>query len=216
MDRLRARGASAKSVFGAGDENTGAACLTPDALVARSRRTVVVVARDQLALVDPQFTVKEMQLFDARMRMRGVTRAGREAYQHADAVPFRVGREQLAFDPRRDLFPFRLGPLPRRRQHRLLPGLLRDAKCKGSLQRLRWTQHVGGPRDEPIDHRTETLQLALAIRAQGDVCLDRGHFARRQDLQDIGARQLGSFATVQVWVRAHWLTAESRHDRLFD
>jgi quercetin dioxygenase-like cupin family protein len=52
-----------------------------------------------------------MQLFYARMRMRGITRAGRETYQHADAVPFRVGREQLAFDPGRDLFPFRLGPL---------------------------------------------------------------------------------------------------------
>src|SRR5262245_44853780 len=60
------RGASAKGIFGAGDENTGAACLTPDALVARRRRTVVVVARDELALVDPQFTVEEMQLFYAR------------------------------------------------------------------------------------------------------------------------------------------------------
>ena len=74
------RGASAKSIFGAGDENAAAACLSPDALVARRRRTVVVVARDELALVDPQFTVEEMQLFYARMRMRGVTRAGREAY----------------------------------------------------------------------------------------------------------------------------------------
>ena len=83
MDRSCARGASAKGIFGAGDENTGAACLTPDALVARSRRTIVVVARDELALVDPQFTVEEMQLFYARMRMRGVTRTGCEAYQHA-------------------------------------------------------------------------------------------------------------------------------------
>jgi hypothetical protein len=106
-----------------------------------------------------------MQLFYARMRMRGVTRAGREAYQHADAVPFRVGREQLAFDPGRDLFPFRLGPLPRRRQHRLFPRLLRDAKRKAPLHRRRWTQHVGGPGDKPIDHRPEALQLALAIRA---------------------------------------------------
>ena len=100
-----------KGIFGAGDENTGAAGLAPDALVARSRRTVVVVARDELALVDPQLAVEEMQLFHARMSMRGVTRAGREAHQHADPVPFRVGREQLAFDSGRDLFPFRLGPL---------------------------------------------------------------------------------------------------------
>ena len=53
-------GASAKDVFGAGDEKTGAAGLAPDALVARPRRTVVVVARVELALVDPQLTIEEM------------------------------------------------------------------------------------------------------------------------------------------------------------
>jgi hypothetical protein len=49
-----ARSALAKGVFGAGDEDAGAAGLAPDALVARSGRTVVVVAREELALVDPQ------------------------------------------------------------------------------------------------------------------------------------------------------------------
>ena len=53
-----------------------------------ARRTVVVVARDELALVDPQFTVEKMQLFDARMGVRRVTRAGRQAHQHADPMPF--------------------------------------------------------------------------------------------------------------------------------
>src|SRR5262249_47420681 len=60
---LCARGASAESIFRACDENAGAACLAPDALVARSGRTVVVVARNELAPVDPQLTVEEMQLF---------------------------------------------------------------------------------------------------------------------------------------------------------
>ena len=169
--------------LGAGDENAGAARLAPDALVARSRRTVVVVAGDELAIVDPQLTVEQMQLFHARMRMRGITRAGREAYQHADPVPFRVGREQLAFDPGRDLFPFRLGPLPRRRRHRLLPGLLGDAERKTLLQRCRRTQHIGGPGDEPVDHRAEALQLALAIRARGDMGFGRGNLARGQGLR---------------------------------
>src|SRR3954471_895206 len=120
-----------QNIFGAGGEKTGAAGLTPDALVARSGLTVVVVARKELALVDPQLAIKKMQLFDAGMRMRRITCAGREAYQHADPVPFRVGREQLAFDPGRDLFPFRLRPssfaLARRRQHRFFPGVLGDA-----------------------------------------------------------------------------------------
>src|SRR5437588_9563955 len=115
MGAACARGASAQNVLGAGDEKTGAARLAPDALVARSRRTVVVVARKELALVDPQLTVKEMQLFDACVSMRRITRAGLQAHQHADPMPFGVSREQLAFDPGRDRFPFRLGPPPRRR-----------------------------------------------------------------------------------------------------
>src|SRR5205085_12046130 len=101
-----------EDIFGAGHEHTGAASFAPDALVACVRRTIVVVSREELALVNPQFTVEEMQLFFARMRMRWVTRAGRKAYQHADPISFIVGREQLAFDPGRDMFPFRLGPPP--------------------------------------------------------------------------------------------------------
>jgi hypothetical protein len=36
-----------KDIFGAGDEDAGAARLAPDALVARSRRTVIVIAREE-------------------------------------------------------------------------------------------------------------------------------------------------------------------------
>src|SRR5439155_12518652 len=86
MGASRARGDSAKDIFGAGDEDAGAAGLAPDALVARSRRTVIVVAGHELAFVDPQLAVEEMQLFDAGMRMRRVAGAGREAHQHADPV----------------------------------------------------------------------------------------------------------------------------------
>ena len=34
------------------------------------------------------------------------------------------------------------------------------------------------------------------------------------ELVEVGARQLGSFATVQVWARAHWLMTESPQDRI--
>src|SRR4051812_14949131 len=94
---------SAQGIFCAGDEHAGAAGLAPHAVVAGTRRAVVVVAGDKLALVDPQLTVEEMQLLDAGMCMRGVTRARCETHEHADPVPFGVGRQQLAFDPRRDL-----------------------------------------------------------------------------------------------------------------
>src|SRR5438105_9707511 len=191
-----------QNIFGAGDEDAGAARLAPDAVVARSRRTVVVVARKELALVDPQLAIEEMQLFDARMRMRRITRATRQAHQHADPVPFRVGREQLAFDPGRDLFPFRLGPSllarARRRQHRFFPGLLRDTTRKPRLQRCRRTQHIGRPGNEPVDHRAQALQFAPAIRAGGDMRFSRGNLARGQDLQGIRAGCLAMPAAVRL------------------
>ena len=129
----RARDASAKGIFGAGDKNTGAACLAPDALVERLRCTIVMIARHELAPIDPKLPVEQMQFFDAGMSVRRVTRARREPHQHADALVLRVVREQLAFDSRCDLFPFRLGPLPRQRQHRRFRGLFRDAKRKALL-----------------------------------------------------------------------------------
>src|ERR1051326_8342643 len=110
MDALGARGASMKDIFGAGDEDAGAARLAPDALVAGSGGTVIVIAGHELLLVDPQLAIEEMQLFHPRMRMRRVAGARCEAYQHADPRSFRISREQLAVDPGCDLFPFRLGP----------------------------------------------------------------------------------------------------------
>src|SRR5688572_29206330 len=103
-------GASAKDIFGAGDENAGAAGLAPDALVARARRAVIVIAGEELARVDPEFAVEKMQLFHAGMGVRRIARAGRQPYQHADPVSYMVGGEQLAFDAGRDLLPVRLGP----------------------------------------------------------------------------------------------------------
>ncbi len=88
-----------------------------------------------------------MQLFFAGMRVPWVTRVGREAYQHAHSMPFSIGREPFAFDPRRNLFPFRLRPLLSRRQHWWLAGLLGDTTSKAGLQRCRQTQHIGGPGD---------------------------------------------------------------------
>src|SRR5689334_11225748 len=102
------------------------------------------------------------------MSMRRVTGAGREAYQHANSVPCGVGREQLAFDPGRDLFPFRLGPLTHGRQHWWLARLLGDAKREACLQRGSWTKHIGGPGNKSIEHWTDVLHFALTVRARGN------------------------------------------------
>ena len=75
-------------------------------------------------------------------------------------MPFSIGRgEQLAFDPRCDLFPFRFGPLRLRRQHSLLPGLFCDAKGKARLQRC-------GGRSTSVGQKTSlsTTGRRLSIR----------------------------------------------------
>src|ERR1043166_7894227 len=137
-----------------------------------------------------------MELFYARMSMRGVSGAGREAYQHANSMPFGVGRQQLAFDPGRNLYPVRLEPLLRQRQHRLLAGLLANAKREPCLQRCTWTTHIGGPGDEPIEHRTEALHFALTVRARRDMGFGHGNLARRHCLSHVGARNFAVLAGV--------------------
>src|ERR1041385_804067 len=124
---------SVQNVIGTGDEETGAARLAPDALIARARRTVVVIARDELAVFDPQLTVEEKQFFDPGMSMRGIARIRRETHQHADPMPFGVGGEELAFDPGGNRLPCRLVMLPRPRRHQRFPGVLGDALGKAGL-----------------------------------------------------------------------------------
>jgi hypothetical protein len=97
-------------------------------------------------------------------------------------MPLGVSRQQLAFDPGRYLFPWRLGPPSSRRQYRLFPRLVGDAKRQTPRKRCRRTQYIGGPTDESIDHRAKAFQLTQAIRARGEVGFDRERFAGRQDL----------------------------------
>src|SRR2546423_8265803 len=77
---------SAQNVFGAGDEDAGAARLRPEEHTSELQSLAFVVSRLVLELIDPQLAVEEMQFFCARMRMRRVAGAGRDADQHADPV----------------------------------------------------------------------------------------------------------------------------------
>ena len=45
-----------------------------------------VIPRIKLFVVDHQFAVKEMHLFNAGMTVRRIVGSRRETYQHADAV----------------------------------------------------------------------------------------------------------------------------------
>src|SRR2546421_1935145 len=60
--------ASAQNVFGAGDEDAGATGPAPDQLVAGAGLAAVVVAGIELALIDPQLTVEEVQLLHAGVK----------------------------------------------------------------------------------------------------------------------------------------------------
>jgi hypothetical protein len=69
----------------------------------------------ELPIVDHQLAVEQVELFHAGMGVGRIRGARREPYEHADAIAFGIGREQLAKDPGRRLVPFEFGRSSRRR-----------------------------------------------------------------------------------------------------
>src|SRR5581483_11616133 len=63
---------SAEDVLGAGDQDAGAAGFAPHTLVAGAGRAVIVIAGKELAFVDPELAVEQMQLLDAGMGVRRI------------------------------------------------------------------------------------------------------------------------------------------------
>src|SRR5579871_35443 len=190
------RAFSAKNIFRAGDEDAGAACLAPDPVVPSSRRAIIVVPGHEPAVVDPQLAIEKMKFFHVRMRVRGIMRSGRETYQHADPLSFRVIRQELAFDSGRDLFPFRLRPRLYRRDHRRFSRIFRNALCKTRFQRGGRTEHIGRPADQTVEHRAKTLQFLPAIRAARDMALGRRNLRFGKCVSGVGAGGLALLASV--------------------
>src|SRR5688500_1674227 len=98
---------SAQRVFSTGHEHAGAAGLAPDTLVAGAWDRPVVIPGVELAIVDPQLAGEQVQLLYAGVGVRRILTARHEAHQHAHYVLFGVGREPLAGNARRDVFPGR-------------------------------------------------------------------------------------------------------------
>lgn len=98
---------SAKDVPGGGEENTRAAGLAPDMLIAGAGQSPVVIPRMECFVVDHQLAVKQIQFFDSGMAMRRIRSPRCEPYKHADTVFLCVRRKQVAGDARRHFFPFR-------------------------------------------------------------------------------------------------------------
>jgi len=79
-------------------------------LIAGAGRGTVVVPRIELLVLDHQLAMKQIQLFNAGMPVRGIRDSWCEPYEHADSIVLRIRREQLAGDARRYLAPFRFRP----------------------------------------------------------------------------------------------------------
>ena len=126
-----------------------------------------------------------MQLFKVAMAVGWIVGARSKAHQHADAVLFRIGRKQLAGDPRRRLVPLRFRPPLGRWHHRLSACLSRDTLREAFPERYRGAQHVGRPGGEGVDDRTERLHLLPAFRTPGDMPSNHGHLAGREGLQGV-------------------------------
>ena len=92
------------------DQNACAAGLAPDTMIDAVGLRPEVVAGMKLRVVDDHLAVKQMQLLDVLMAVGRLVGSRREPHHHADAVLLRIGREQLAGDPRRHFFPFRFRP----------------------------------------------------------------------------------------------------------
>ena len=69
----------AKLVPGAGDQDTGAAGFAIDAVVTGSWRAVIVVAREELALVDPKFAIQEVEFLHRHVYAAGNLRRAQVA-----------------------------------------------------------------------------------------------------------------------------------------
>src|SRR5579883_2420075 len=154
---------SSQDVPGAGDQDAGAAGFAPHPVVAGPRRATVAIAGNELAFINPELAVEQMQLLGRRMGMRGIARVRRQAHQHADPVPLAIGCQQLAFDAGRHFLPCRLGPARPRRRHRCR-WFCRYPLGDPRFQRRRRSQHIGRPGNEALDHRPQAFQQAPAVR----------------------------------------------------
>src|SRR5215471_4266694 len=92
-----------------GEENAGAAGLTPDTMIDGSCLSPDIVAGIKLLLIDHQFAVEQVHLFNSCMAMRRIVGARREPYQHTHPSFLGIRREQFDGNAGRCLFPFRHG-----------------------------------------------------------------------------------------------------------
>jgi hypothetical protein len=70
-----------KHVSGGGEENARAPGLAPDTLIGAASLRPVVVTWIELLLVDPQFSVQEIQLLDSPMAVRRIVGSRRETHE---------------------------------------------------------------------------------------------------------------------------------------
>jgi len=97
--------------------------------------------------------MKKMQVFGARMPVRGIIGSRIKPDQHAHAVDFRVPREHLNVlnvDTWRLLFPVWFSRHFRGRHERLCARFACDSFGESTPKRFRWAQHIGKPAQKDL------------------------------------------------------------------
>src|SRR5262245_9948652 len=94
-------------VFRRGHESAGAAGFTPHTMINSASFGVDEIARIKCSVMYLQCAVKQIEFFNARMRVPRIIRSGIKPDQHAHAIVFDVPRQDLDVDTRRHLFPLR-------------------------------------------------------------------------------------------------------------
>src|SRR5262245_47959407 len=87
-------------VFRRGHKNAGAAGFTPHTLINSTCLGMEEIAGIKCFVIDLQCAVKQMEFFNARMRVPRIIRSGIKPDQHAHAIVFDIPRQDLDVDTR--------------------------------------------------------------------------------------------------------------------
>src|SRR3954470_4820242 len=128
LDKLLQRGPeSGKDVCRRGHQKAGTAGFTPHTMILGAGLAVDEIAGVERSFIHLQYSVKQMQFFDAGMRVSGIIGSGIKPDQHAHTVAVRVLRQYLDVDTWRGFLPLWLNRRVERRNEWLRASFAGDS-----------------------------------------------------------------------------------------
>src|SRR3954452_6595730 len=118
---------SKKGVLRRGHQKAGTAGFTPYTMILGARLAVDEIAGVERSFIHLQYSVKQMQFFDAGMRVSGIIGSGIKPDQHAHTVVVRVLREYLDVNTWRGFLPRWLNGCVQRRNEWLRASFAGDS-----------------------------------------------------------------------------------------